>query len=57
MSSIILLVKNEQPGGTCELGGEHHVDTVAGKSEQRPKCQAVVLSREKTGKVIKANEV
>ena len=55
-SSIIPLVRNEQPGGACELGG-HHVDTVVDKSVERCKRQAAVASREKTREMIEANDV
>ena len=45
-SSVIPLVKNGQPGETCELEDEHHVDTVVpvDKSEERSKHQAALTS-------------
>ena len=57
ISSIIPLVRNGQPGGTCELEDGHHVDTVVDKSGERSKRQAVVASRETTRDMIEASDV
>ena len=56
-SSIIPLVKSEQPGGTSELGSGHLVDTEEDCSGQRVRRQAAINSRKRTREMIESADV